>query len=242
MLSPSGSIFYQDSYSVIYRHNWFTLNDCQNVEYTTIIQDPKIPGSVGEILIDGNYIFKKGVITVEHKLIKQNGIPGYFSNLNNKFLFTTRDKSITFNPNQHLNRLVKVRNKFLEDGKDVFTDFNARIVAINSVNSATLDMPGFTGSAFIQLDDSYEIVAENFSQYIDFFQLNYPYADRPVDNFRYHLDSEYFDTNQNLVSDGSGWSDTDLNLTIWADVDAYGNTSAPTGSTPLVFMSVWGAE
>lgn len=43
------------------------------------------------------------------------------------------------------------------------------------------------------LDDDYEIIAEGSSQYTDFFQVNFPCSDGPIDSFKYHLDSAVAD-------------------------------------------------
>jgi len=248
MISTKGSIFYQDSYSIIYESTWHTFDDCQNVEYITIKKDPIIPGVRDEYIYDLPKVYKKGVITVERALVRLSGIAGVFNDRRNLKRFTTRDPAVTFDIHRHLGKIITVRNVLRDEHDEILRDADgfieagikkARIISVVNPNQVLLDVDFSFGNAFIEIVPGYEVIAESFSVNVDFFQVVYPYADRPVDRFRYHLDSAYGDKLGCYISSGAGWADAIENMTEWANVELNGSIVS-TGDT-FQFIDVWGS-
>jgi len=247
MISTKGSIFYQDSYQIIYESTWHTFDDRQIVEYITIKKDPIIPGAKDEYVYDLPKVYKKGVITVERALLKLNGFAGTFNDRRDLRRFTVKDPSITFNVNQHLGKIVSVRNVLKDEfdnvvrGADGFIEATikkARIISVVNPNQILLDIEFTFGNAFVEIVPGYEVLAESNTTDVDFFQIVYPYSDRPVDRFRFHLDSAYDDQVYSHITDGIGWSDTVENTTEWAVVQAGGSILS---TDTFQFIDVWGS-
>lgn len=93
------------------------------------------------------------------------------------------------------------------------------------------------------IPSGYIIVADGSSQYIDFFQTNFPCGGGPVDDFTHHLNGNALDEVEFGVTSGSRWADVtdptnDANV-IWPSLDASGNPIAAVGTVPLTFINVW---
>jgi len=94
-------------------------------------------------------------------------------------------------------------------------------------------------------DGGYEIVADGYSQYEDYIQMNFPCEIGPIDNFKYHLNCSMVDDIQGRITDGSRWADPD-NLddanVIWGNLDVDGNivdSTITSGSDILEWTDVW---
>lgn len=71
MISPSGSVFYQDEYQTFYDVQWETINGLLDI--TTTIKQPFVWGEESEAFIKNGTLFKKGIITVERQILRIYG-------------------------------------------------------------------------------------------------------------------------------------------------------------------------
>lgn len=98
----------------------------------------------------------------------------------------------------------------------------------------------------VTTSDGYEIRSQGFDQYIDYFETNQPCSPKPVDQFKYHLDSSVGDQLGFIVSEGSRWADPDNpadDEAIWAFVTNDGSiddsVTATGGIDVLTWINVW---
>ena len=92
--------------------------------------------------------------------------------------------------------------------------------------------------------NGYVVVADGASQYIDFFQTNFPCGGGPVDSFVNHLNDSALDGVDFGVISGPRWADlADITYdagVVWAPLDANGHPIPSTsGATYLTFIDVW---
>lgn len=249
MISTKGSIFYQDDYKIIYKIDWFSYNNSMDMEFNKITCDPNIPGMIGNIVLKDRILYKYGLISIERQIIRFNGTSGVFVDPDNTKFTVVRNR---LEYNKFINSTCTVRNSYKDqNGADHSEVFKAKIVDIQdryisqtaTEQIITLDKRGRSGSGLLVFDGSYTILADHAPTYTtDYFQFSFPYSDHPVDKFKYHLDNQYMDFQSNVVSDGSGWSDLELNNTIWADVAGNGDTSVSPYNQALIFENIWGAS
>jgi len=93
------------------------------------------------------------------------------------------------------------------------------------------------------LNIGYEVVAEGYSQIIDFIQTNFRCGEVPTDKFQYHYDDAVAESCESIVTDGARWADpnesTDSDV-VWGTVNVDGTVSVGTGEEDLTWIDVWG--
>ena len=91
----------------------------------------------------------------------------------------------------------------------------------------------------------YSIVADGTSQYTDYVQMNFPCSVGPVDNFKYHLNSDIIDEEIFRITSGLHWADldnSDDSDCVWGDINDDGSMldiTSSAGFDILGWVDVW---
>ena len=67
-MTPSGQIFFKDSYEQFYSIKWDTINGV--IDMTTVISQPYVWGKAPSGKIVGGVLFRNGVVTIERQVIR----------------------------------------------------------------------------------------------------------------------------------------------------------------------------
>ncbi len=215
MISPSGSVYYQDDYNLIYQVDWKSYENCTDMEISLLTFDPKIPGAQGEILIKNNAIFKQGIITHDRKLIRLDSSSGRVKSLDEPNVFLS--ESEIFDVNRYTGR--KVTAKVFKADR-TYSQVLCSILEVRSTTEVLLDTALDLGRASLIFSDEVSILADGVDQRVDFVQMTFPYGNGPVNNFRYDLNQAVSDNAITEATFGDAFSDVpSVNETAWGYVE-----------------------
>lgn len=90
------------------------------------------------------------------------------------------------------------------------------------------------------ITNGYELIAEGYSQYIDWVRVSFHCSPLPVDPFLYHLDQGMTDLVETNIDQGPRFAHPGIigdSSAVWGSVD--GNGSVTSGSDSLQWVDVW---
>ena len=71
-MAPSGTIFFQDEYQVIYEASWQTVGGV--IDFTSVVRTPFVWGEPPSGHIRNGVLFRRGIVTVERQVLRL--VPG----------------------------------------------------------------------------------------------------------------------------------------------------------------------
>lgn len=91
------------------------------------------------------------------------------------------------------------------------------------------------------INGGYIILSEGSNQEVAYIQVNFPCSTQPSDRFLYHLNNFISVDINNVISDGSCWTDIyDSNIVIWGNINNDGTISdVPTNGLMLQWLDIW---